>query len=216
MKRTLLYIAALAVMATTTFTSCVSDYSEKREAYNLPVIFSMDFSADLINMADIEIVYTGADGTNIYDTITSEMMDSFTVGAKVVPQQPDSITGALQPDIMEDDSTKLMWQQYVVMKSIPAEMNMSVRFLPKPCSEQDKDRTYYLYDKIHITVADSKHNGKDVYKIYNEATCLDWSGVRGSNVEKAISIANNAPVSIFCKTVRSSLNPDRLMTISYK
>ena len=80
MKRTLLYSVTLMLIASISLSSCNQngDYQNK-EAHNMQAFYFMDFSRDLINMADIEVTYRLADSHVVIDTLTSDQMESFMI-----------------------------------------------------------------------------------------------------------------------------------------
>ncbi len=210
MKRTLLYIATAAVIATTVFTSCGPDKT-KREAHKMAAGYFMDFSRDLINLADIEVTYRNADGQIVIDTITSNQIDTFSTGARTVIM-PDS-NGVEQPGAIEEDTSVLTWPGVTMeFDSIPTRVSISVRILPKPLNEVNKDNRYYLYLWYGLSVAEDGF----YWKTRDAVTLLDWVDVHGSNVGKAIDIANDDRTTLDCTTQRVGPNPDDVKTVRTK
>ena len=170
--------------------------------------YFMYFSRDLINLADIEVTYRNADGQIVIDTITSNQTDTFQPHWKTVKMPPDS-SGVEQPDVIEDDSTILVWPGVAMeFDSIPTRVSFSVRILPKPFNEDCKDNRYKLYLLYGLSVAEDSH---DWHAWQN--TLLDWVDVRGSNVGKAIDIANDNNTTLDFTTQRMGSNPNEVETV---
>ena len=211
MKRTLLYSVTLMLIASISLSSCSQngDYQNK-EAHNMQAFYFMDFSRDLINMADIEVTYRLADSHVVIDTLTSDQMESFMIHQETIEQNDSN--GVLQ-SIVREDSTILYWQPDVMeFDSIPARISISVRILPKPLNEVNKDSRYKLYLWYGLSVAEDGHN----WKTRDAITLLDWVDVHGSNVGKAIDIANDDRTTLDCTTQRVGPNPDDVKTVRTK
>ena len=183
------------LIASISLSSCnQNDDYQNKEAQ---AFYFMDFSRDLITMADIEITYRLADGHVVIDTLTSDQMESFMIHQETIEQNDSN--GVLQ-SVVREDSTILYWQPDVMeFDSIPARISMSVRYLPKPYNEECKDTRYNLYNRYGFSVAEEK---KDVYSFSKEITRINWNSVRGSNVAKALDIANDNPGTLDYTTRR--------------
>lgn len=211
MKRTLLYSVTLLLIASISLSSCNQngDYQNK-EAHKMQAFYFMDFSRDLINMADIEVTYRLADSHVVIDTLTSDHMESFMIHQETIEQNDSN--GVLQR-VVREDSTILYWQPDVMeFDSIPARISISVRILPKPLNEVNKDSRYKLYLWYGLSVAEDGHN----WKTRDAITLLDWVDVHGSNVGKAIDIANDDRTILDCTTQRVGPNPDDVKTVRTK
>lgn len=211
MKRTLLYSVTLMLIASISLSSCnQNDNYQNKEAHNMKAFYFMDFSRDLINMADIEVTYRLADSHVVIDTLTCDQMESFMIHQETIEQNDSN--GVLQ-SVVREDSTILYWQPDVMeFDSIPARISISVRILPKPLNEVNKDSRYKLYLWYGLSVAEDGHN----WKTSDAITLLDWVDVHGNNVGKAIDIANDDRTTLDCTTHRVGPNPDDIKTVRTK
>lgn len=199
MKQTILFLAILVALTGTSLTSCKqSTKQQKREAFKQMVGYNMYFSRDLIDVADIVVTYTDSTGLDATDTLTFDKIEKYMV---LIENNWDFDPDSVYEQVI--DSVNLLWSApLVVMDSLPARIALKVHFLPKPCSEQNKDTRYILDCYLQIAAPIKGSN----WDFREETNVLKMLNVRGSNVAKALDIVNCDPVVMDYTISRKSPN----------
>ena len=188
MKPTLLYIAALGVVACAVFTSCEQNNNQGPEHVDsLKYMYSVEYSQELMDYVDIEITYANNRGELITDTLTKDSMQS------IVLQFEDF-------DGYARDTTRrsAFWNKVIYIDTIPARLYLKSRYLMKPGIIVDKDIMIPILSDMQIQSrwweSDSTASFKDYGWEYMK--CDPIHSVRGSKLKAYIDLVNEQPPTL--------------------
>ena len=190
MKPTLLYIAALGVVACAVFTSCEQNNNQEPEHVDsLKYLYSVNYSQELMDYVDIEITYANGKGELITDTLTKDSMQSILLPC------PDFFDGYVT------DTTRLSasWNRLIYIDTIPARLYLKSRYLMKPGIIVDKDIMIPILSDMQIQSrwweSDSTASFKD-YSGWESMKCDPIHSVRGSKLKAYIDLVNEQPPTL--------------------
>ena len=188
MKPTLLYIAALGVVACAVFTSCEQNNNQGPEHVDsLKYLYSVEYSQELMDYVDIEITYANNRGELITDTLTKDSMQS------IVLQFEDF-------DGYARDTTRrsAYWDKMINIDTIPARLYLKSRYLMKPDIIVDNDIMIHFLSEIEMQSrwweSDSTASFKDYGWEYMK--CDPIHSVRGSKLKAYIDLVNEQPPTL--------------------
>ena len=203
-KPILFFIATLLIVATGALTSCDKKSNQKASNDGYSFFNCIFVSTDLLEVADLEITHTGADGTRVTDTITIDNTEFYRIAPQIdstksiwVRKLADNviaissvaagadINSTADDDIMDNpiDSTKRVWvsELFIQETQLPFHMYATARFLPKPIAPENVDKKYALY--CHM-----------LYDSYIDVDILQSDEVSGIKISTTLNVANDNPV----------------------
>ena len=188
MKPTLLYIAALGVVACAVFTSCEQNNNQGPEHVDsLKYMYSVEYSQELMDYVDIEITYANGKGELITDTLTKDSMQSILL-------RFEDFDGYAR------DTTRrsAYWDKMINIDTIPARLYLKSRYLMKPDIIVDKDIMIHFLSEIEMQSrwweSDSTASFKDYGWEYMK--CDPIHSVRGSKLKAYIDLVNEQPPTL--------------------
>ena len=188
MKPTLLYIAALGVVACAVFTSCEQNNNQGPEHVDsLKYLYSVEYSQELMDYVDIEITYANGKGELITDTLTKDSMQSILL-------RFEDFDGYAR------DTTRrsAYWDKMINIDTIPARLYLKSRYLMKPDIIVDKDIMIHFLSEIEMQSrwweSDSTASFKDYGWEYMK--CDPIHSVRGSKLKAYIDLVNEQPPTL--------------------
>ena len=188
MKQTLLYIAALGVVACAVFTSCEQNNNQGPEHVDsLKYLYSVEYSQELMDYVDIEITYANGKGELITDTLTKDSMQSILL-------RFEDFDGYAR------DTTRrsAYWDKMINIDTIPARLYLKSRYLMKPDIIVDKDIMIHFLSEIEMQSrwweSDSTASFKDYGWEYMK--CDPIHSVRGSKLKAYIDLVNEQPPTL--------------------
>ena len=188
MKPTLLYIAALGVVACAVFTSCEQNNNQGPEHVDsLKYLYSVEYSQELMDYVDIEITYANGKGELITDTLTKDSMQSILL-------RFEDFDGYAR------DTTRrsAYWDKMINIDTIPARLYLKSRYLMKPDIIVDNDIMIHFLSEIEMQSrwweSDSTASFKDYGWEYMK--CDPIHSVRGSKLKAYIYLVNEQPPTL--------------------
>ena len=188
MKPTLLYIAALGVVACAVFTSCEKNNNQGPEHVDsLKYLYSVEYSQELMDYVDIEITYANGKGELITDTLTKDSMQSILL-------RFEDFDGYAR------DTTRrsAYWDKMINIDTIPARLYLKSRYLMKPDIIVDNDIMIHFLSEIEMQSrwweSDSTASFKDYGWEYMK--CDPIHSVRGSKLKAYIDLVNEQPPTL--------------------
>ena len=171
MKTTLLYINMFLVLATVAFTACVPSTRNKQNQQTpknvkLHCQYAMYCSGEILDFADIEITYSDSNGKLVTDTITSERKE-------------------------EESQSLVEWHIDLGINTVPARLFMSSRYLPKPGSDVDNDKTISTTNEMHF----SSVNSDQIYNCYQSVES-PVNSVKASELNNYFNLVNENPPTL--------------------
>ena len=188
MKPTLLYIAALGVVACAVFTSCEQNNNQEPEHVDSQgYIYLVNYSQELMDYVDIEITYANSKGELITDTLTKDSMQS------IVLPYPDF-------DGLATDTTRrsATWNKVICIDTIPARLYLKSRYLMKPGIIVDKDIMIPILSDMQIQSRWWESDSTASFKSYGweSMKCDPIHSVRGSKLKAYIDLVNEQPPTL--------------------
>ena len=188
MKPTLLYIAALGVVACAVFTSCEQNNNQGPEHVDsLKYLYSVEYSQELMDYVDIEITYANGKGELITDTLTKDSMQSILL-------RFEDFDGYAR------DTTRrsAYWDKMINIDTIPVRLYLKSRYLMKPDIIVDNDIMIHFLSEIEMQSrwweSDSTASFKDYGWEYMK--CDPIHSVRGSKLKAYIDLVNEQPPTL--------------------
>ena len=188
MKPTLLYIAALGVVACAVFTSCEQNNNQGPEHVDsLKYLYSVEYSQELMDYVDIEITYANGKGELITDTLTKDSMQSILL-------RFEDFDGYAR------DTTRrsAYWDKMINIDTIPARLYLKSRYLMKPDIIVDNDIMIHFLSEIEMQSrwweSDSTASFKDYGWEYMK--CDPIHSVRGSKLKAYSDLVNEQPPTL--------------------
>ena len=178
MKTTLLYITTLAILASAALTSCDKNVHYNLDSKMLDFHFALRCSREMMEVADIEVTYADSVGKIITDTITIDKMD-------VLNEHHEYVDGTKY----DDTTSMVIWTYILRIDSIPTRLYITPRFLPKPISEENKDRMYSLQCEVNFQCMSG------AFYSYRKAD-FPLERVRGSKIKPLFDIVNEEPMTL--------------------
>ena len=188
MKPTLLYIAALGVVACAVFTSCEQNNNQEPEHVDSQgYIYLVNYSQELMDYVDIEITYANSKGELITDTLTKDSMQS------IVLPYPDF-------DGLATDTTRrsATWNKVICIDNIPARLYLKSRYLMKPGIIVDKDIMIPILSDMQMQSRWWESDSTASFKSYGWVSmkCDPIHSVRGSKLKAYIDLVNEQPPTL--------------------
>ena len=188
MKPTLLYIAALGVVACAVFTSCEQNNNQGPEHVDsLKYLYSVEYSQELMDYVDIEITYANGKGELITDTLTKDSMQS-------IQLRFEDFDGYAR------DTTRrsAYWDKMINIDTIPARLYLKSRYLMKPDIIVDNDIMIHFLSEIEMQSPWWKSDSTASFKDYGweYMKCDPIHSVRGSKLKAYIDLVNEQPPTL--------------------
>lgn len=188
MKPTLLYIAALGVVACAVFTSCEQNNNQGPEHVDsLKYLYSVEYSQELMDYVDIEITYANGKGELITDTLTKDSMQSILL-------RFEDFDGYAR------DTTRrsAYWDKMINIDTIPARLYLKSRYLMKPDIIVDNDIMIHFLSEIEMQSPWWKSDSTASFKDYGweYMKCDPIHSVRGSKLKAFIDLVNEQPPTL--------------------
>ena len=188
MKPTLLYIAALGVVACAVFTSCEQNNNQGPEHVDsLKYMYSVEYSQELMDYVDIEITYANGKGELITDTLTKDSMQSILL-------RFEDFDGYAR------DTTRrsAYWDKMINIDTIPARLYLKSRYLMKPDIIVDNDIMIHFLSEIEMQSPWWKSDSTASFKDYGweYMKCDPIHSVRGSKLKAYIDLVNEQPPTL--------------------
>lgn len=188
MKPTLLYIAALGVVACAVFTSCEQNNNQGPEHVDsLKYLYSVEYSQELMDYVDIEITYANGRGELITDTLTKDSMQSILL-------RFEDFDGYAR------DTTRrsAYWDKMINIDTIPARLYLKSRYLMKPDIIVDNDIMIHFLSEIEMQSPWWKSDSTASFKDYGweYMKCDPIHSVRGSKLKAYIDLVNEQPPTL--------------------
>ncbi len=188
MKPTLLYIAALGVVACAVFTSCEQNNNQGPEHVDsLKYLYSVEYSQELMDYVDIEITYANGKGELITDTLTKDSMQS-------IQLRFEDFDGYAR------DTTRrsAYWDKMINIDTIPARLYLKSRYLMKPDIIVDNDIMIHFLSEIEMQSPWWKSDSTASFKDYGweYMKCDPIYSVRGSKLKAYIDLVNEQPPTL--------------------
>jgi hypothetical protein len=188
MKPTLLYIAALGVVACAVFTSCEQNNNQGPEHVDsLKYLYSVEYSQELMDYVDIEITYANGKGELITDTLTKDSMQSILL-------RFEDFDGYAR------DTTRrsAYWDKMINIDTIPARLYLKSRYLMKPDIIVDNDIMIHFLSEIEMQSPWWKSDSTASFKDYGweYMKCDPIHSVRGSKLKAYIDLVNEQPPTL--------------------
>ena len=188
MKPTLLYIAALGVVACAVFTACEQNNNQGPEHVDsLKYLYSVEYSQELMDYVDIEITYANGKGELITDTLTKDSMQSILL-------RFEDFDGYAR------DTTRrsAYWDKMINIDTIPARLYLKSRYLMKPDIIVDNDIMIHFLSEIEMQSPWWKSDSTASFKDYGweYMKCDPIHSVRGSKLKAYIDLVNEQPPTL--------------------